>query len=38
MQQVDRENILSKAKVLNPEIAIFQAVRGADTKLTFQRI
>ena len=38
MQQADKEDIVSKAKVLNPEIAIFQAVRGADTKLTFQRI
>ncbi len=38
MQQADKEDIVSKAKVLNPEIAIFQAVRGAGTKLTFQRI
>lgn len=38
MQQVDKEDIVSKAKVLNPEIAIIQVVRGAETKLTFQRI
>jgi hypothetical protein len=38
MQQVDKEDIVSKAKALNPEMAIFQAVCGADTKLTFRRI
>jgi hypothetical protein len=38
MQQADKEDIVSKANVLNPEIAIFQTVRGPATKLTFQRI
>lgn len=38
MQQVDKEDIVSMAKALNPEIAIFQAIRGADTTLTFHRV
>ncbi len=38
MKQVDKEEIVSKAKALNPEIAIFQTIRGADTTLTFHRI
>jgi hypothetical protein len=38
IQQVDKEEIVSKAKRLNPDIAIYQGVRGADRKLTFQRI
>lgn len=37
MKQVDKEDIVSMAKALNPEIAIFQAIRGADTTLTFHR-
>ncbi len=38
MTREDKEEIASKAKALNPEIAIFQAGRDADTKLTFHRI
>ncbi len=38
MQPVDKVDIVAKAKELNPEIAIFQTVCGADTKLTFSRI
>ena len=38
MTKEDREEIVTKAKALNPEIAIFQADRDANTKLTFNRI
>ena len=38
MTQEDKEEIVFKAKALNPEIAIFQASRDAETKLTFHRI
>jgi hypothetical protein len=34
----DKEEIVAKAKSLNPEIAIFQARRDATAKLTFNRI
>ncbi len=37
MTREDKEDIVSKAKALNPEIKIFQAGRFADTKLTFNR-
>jgi len=38
MNQEDKEDIVEKAKAINPQIAIFQAVRGADASLTFHRI
>lgn len=38
MTMEDKEDIVSKAKTLNPDISIFQVARGADTKLTFNRI
>ena len=38
MTKEDKEEMVSKAKALNPEIAIFQAGRDANTKLTFNRI
>jgi endonuclease-3 len=34
----DKEEIVSKAKALNPKIVIFQASRDASGKLTFRRI
>jgi len=38
MTMEDKEDMVSKAKALNPEISIFQVGRDADTKLTFNRI
>ena len=38
MTKEDKEKIVSKAKALNPEIAIFQAGRDANQKLRFSRI
>ena len=38
MTMEDKEDMVSKAKALNPEISIFQMGRDADTKLTFNRI
>lgn len=35
MTQEDKKEIVSKAKALNPEIKIFQAVRAANSKLAF---
>lgn len=35
MTNEDKGEVISKAKALNPEIAIFQADRDANTKLTF---
>ena len=34
----DKEDMVSRAKALNPEISIFQAGRDVNTKLTFNRI
>jgi hypothetical protein len=38
MTKEDKEEIVAKARELNPEIAIFQAGRDANAKLTFNRI
>lgn len=38
MTKEDKEEIVSKAKALNPDIAIFQAGRDENTRLTFNRI
>lgn len=38
MTMANKKDIVLKAKTLNPEISIFQVGRGADTKLTFNRI
>ena len=38
MTMADKDDMVSKAKALNPEISIFQIGRDADTKLTFNRI
>ncbi len=38
MTKEDKEDMVSKAKALNPEISIFQVGRDANTKLTFNRI
>ncbi len=38
MTMEDKEDMVSKAKALNPQISIFQMGRDADTKLTFNRI
>jgi hypothetical protein len=38
MIKEDKDEIVAKAKALNPEIAIFQAVRDATTGLVFNRI
>ncbi len=37
MTKEDKEDMVSKAKALNPEISIFQAGRDANTKLIFNR-
>jgi len=38
MTKEDKEEMVSKAKALNPEIAIFQTGRDANTRLTFNQI
>lgn len=38
MTKGDRDDIVTKAKELNPKIAIFQAARDANTRLTFNQI
>jgi Protein of unknown function (DUF2971) len=38
MTKTDKDEIVSKAKALNPQIATFQASRDANAKLTFNRI
>ena len=38
MTMEDKEDMVSEAKALNPEISIFQAGRDANTKLTINRI
>jgi hypothetical protein len=38
MTKEDKDDIVAKAKALSPEIAIFQAARHANTRLTFNRI
>ena len=38
MTMADKDDMVSKAKALNPEISIFHMGRDADTKLTFNRI
>lgn len=37
MTMANKEDIVSKARALNPEISVFQVERDADTKLTFSR-
>ena len=36
MTQADKNDIVVKAKAVNPKIAIFQASRDANKKLTFK--
>ena len=38
MTNEDKDDIVTKAKALNPEILIFQVGRDANTRLTFDRI
>jgi hypothetical protein len=38
MPDADKDEIVALAKALNPEMAIFQAQRNADTPLTFRRL
>lgn len=38
MIQEDRDDIVAKAKALNPHIVVFQARRGTNDKLVFDRI
>ena len=37
MEKADAEEILSKARAINPDIAVFRAERSGDGKLRFDR-
>jgi hypothetical protein len=38
MDKTDKADITGKAKAVNPDIAIFQAKRGADNAIAFDRL